>query len=207
MATRPFIPVTNVARIELVYEWGGEIVENVLHYKRASWSLADLGLLKEFFVGWFTDSMAPQLSDTLALQRIICTDLTTETAPRLDTTIAPPINGGWTTSPSTPNNTAIVATFRTALRGRSYRGRMFIPGCVQEVQQESYLSPAAVTGLTTIVTSLRRFALGSLFADLVIVSYMSHGAWRTAGVATEVETVGINSRLGTVRRRMPGYGR
>lgn len=183
------------------------MIENVLHYHRSTWDVATLTVLKEWFVGWWTDDMSPHLSDQISLTRIKVTDLTSEVAPALDFTISPPIAGAITGVNAVANHTVAVFTFRTSFRGRSYRGRMFLGGLSVPQTEDNYVVAANQAVLEPLVQGIKTVPVGAETTELEIVSFMHNKEWRTTAVCTPVETIGLNGKLGTLRRRMPGYGR
>lgn len=94
-----------------------------------------------------------------------------------------------------PMQVALVATFRTAVRGRSHRGRTYFPGWCED-EQTSGQGPTAAN-----VTSVKDQFAGYLTSlvgsgvSLVVASYK-------LGTATDVANVTVDGRWDTQRRRL-----
>lgn len=204
----PYIPVPNCVRVELVQNWNAQVVQNVLHYVKASpWDLAHMNELAEVVKNAWNTNIRGQLSDQLSLTLIRITDLSSETAEVVNYATGLPLIGGQA-SPSLPNNVACVFTKRTALRGRSYRGRIYQPGLTEgSVTGNTIVSPtstnlrsgwAAMMGLNLPVTADD--------ALMVVVSYQNNNAPRTEGVASLVTSITSDFTVDSQRRRLPGRG-
>jgi hypothetical protein len=107
--------------------------------------------------------------------------------------------GGFSGEP-VPDNVAMVVTFRTALAGRSHRGRAYIPGvATAALDSNNYQWGASNTS-----------AMSSDFdnwqsAIATSTSSMTHGVLsRTLGVITPVTSYQARRTLATQRRRVTG---
>jgi len=106
-----------------------------------------------------------------------------------------------------PASMAIVVTLRTALRGRSYRGRNYVGG----------ISDSSVEGVNLVKPAFRAECV-DVFNDLIGGTIVTQGAWvvvsrfhdkvpLTTGVTTVVNTVlTVDNVLDSQRRRLPGRG-
>ena len=114
-----------------------------------------------------------------------------------------PVIFGTLTNNVLPGNTAFVTTLQTSGRGRSLRGRSFLPGLTeaQTFDPRNWTATtvadiqAAYVGLLALVNVAGQF--------LAVASHRTGGAPRTAGVLTPVQTVRANARIGSQRRRVP----
>jgi len=111
---------------------------------------------------------------------------------------------GLQTGDPMPNNAALVMSEHTGLRGRSYRGRIYVGGIAESNslgnEVLSTLRDAHVTRWSQLIV----FVTAPLSPDvvLVVLSYFSAGAVRSSPVATPVTTITANTRIDTMRQRM-----
>lgn len=120
-------------------------------------------------------------------------------------TLAPTTPDWGTFATGAPPNLAAVATLRTAFAGASYRGRCYFGG----------LSAASYDATTGLLTATTQSAIDDLVTPLMgitdgggaayalgVVSTVSGGAPRTPPIITVVDSVSVNSRVDTQRRRI-----
>lgn len=203
----PFIPFEGVIQAELIYSVQDQIVENVLHYHSTlTITESELGRLKDGLSSWWNTAGKLNLSSAVALERIKCTDLTTDSGPAIDVPITPPVFGTHA-GETLPLNVAGLVKFTTGLRGRSYRGRMFIVPLCEDQVVENQIDPAILAAMSARYDALKSITvLGTTFT-LVIASRQHAGVRRTVGVWVPVTTVALLPQVATQRRRMPGRGR
>jgi hypothetical protein len=113
---------------------------------------------------------------------------------------------GTNVSPALPNSNALVLTKRTALRGRSYRGRIYVPGLIEGQVTANAVSSAYQTnylnfwnGLLTITTTQNSF-------EMVVFSKKQNGSWLAQGILTPVIGFTTDGQVDSQRRRLPGRG-
>lgn len=205
--THPYIPATNVAKGEVIYDQDGQEVVNVFHFlSDVGWDATRLGQLCEMLSEWVTASILPDYPLEYSLREIKCTDLTTQTGAVAQTFFSPPGFGEQTTSNPLPNNCSVVIKWITGKRGRSYRGRTYYP-CITDAMAAG--NKLTVGGLATVGN-----AAGELFTAaldhqwwLVVVSYCHDKAWRTVADITRITSYAVDETLDSQRRRLPGRGR
>jgi len=103
--------------------------------------------------------------------------------------------GGVTAGDVIQPQTAVVVKLLTAVRGRSYRGRIFLPFVADSVTSPGILASGTQGTMQTAWTTF----FGALTTDsweLVVASY-KHSS------ATAVTSVLVESQVGTQRRRNP----
>ena len=203
----PYIPVPNTAQLEMVYSWDGQVVQNVLHYVKASpWDIAQLEALSDVCIAKFGTALDSILPTTLTLIQVRAIDMSSETAEVYTNTAGLPL-AGTNVSPSMPNNVALCITKRTALRGRSYRGRIYHPGLVDAYVTNSTVNSDAVTGIITAWNAYLTHDIGEDDANLCVVSRYTNGNPRSEGVANLVTNLTSDGKVDSQRRRLPGRGR
>lgn len=89
--------------------------------------------------------------------------------------------------------TAVICKFLTAKRGRSYRGRMFMPWAAESIISNGKVIPASLTAGQTVIGQWWG-QLTTAGANLQVASY-------THGTAEPVTAVQVESLLGTQRKR------
>lgn len=203
----PFIPVAGVLQANVRFLLEGQQIENVLNfrYDGTPFGEAALTIWELLDVSWW-QGMRPNLSGDLTNTETYIVDLSDQAGA---VATFPPFTtpGGGATGSPVPNNAALCITHRTANRGRSYRGRTFIPGIAKSVVNGSFVQQATVDALAGNFNDMRTTALA---ADLpfVIVSRRHNNAPRVVGLETAVTLcVARDNVLDSQRRRTPGRGR
>lgn len=201
-----FIPVLNTAMCELRFTLFGQQIENVLYFEHTgSISTLDLQNLATALDLWVANYyLLAGLSQDIAYREVFVTDLTTATSP----TASASVNAGdigTLTQPSLPGGTCIVASFRTAGRGRSSRGRNYISG----------LGESTVTGnqVALVITTQFITAYEELINNpptdwqWVVVSRYTGGNPRASGVTEPITSVTFTDlNVDSQRRRLTGRG-
>jgi len=139
------------------------------------------------------------MSSQADLVRIAVTDLRTQGLPQAINNVA--ISGNQAIDIVTPG-LAMVATLRTAQRGRAYRGRVFWSGFDETRINASRWLQGSADALVTTLELLRTTAALAGWT-MVVVSRQLDGQLRAAGVGTPVTGVEVRNLFpGTQRRRI-----
>jgi len=201
-----FIPVPNVCQLESFYTSGGQQMENVFHLQQDT--PFDLSRLEDACTDletWINANWHGVASEDISWVGARATSLESDSAPSFEPTIAEPVDGT-ITSPILPLNCAAVISWKTALRGRSYRGRTYHVGLTESTVDNSTINSTMRGGLVTAYLAL----LAVFVADdlqPVIVSRYHDLAPRTTGVATAITSLACDDTVDSQRRRLPGRGR
>jgi len=199
-------PAPNVAQVELMFNWQGEICQNVLHYYRAGdWDEATLfDLADSIAAQWATDFPAVT-SNTVTLYNIVATALYDNNGPQVvyDGILPTP---GTRVSPSMPNNVSCVFTKRTAFRGRSYRGRIYFIGLTEDAIAANQVTAGVVNGITTGFTNLMTFTIDAVPATLSVLSRIQNGVQINPAQSILVTAITSDGVVDSQRRRLPGRG-
>lgn len=205
----PFVPVPNVAQAELVCLWDTQRCQNVLHYSKASpWTVDHMEELAAGLIEKWETWLQPSVTSTLSLVSVGVADLSAQNAPAIEYTTGLPLAGEAESSPSLPNNVSCVFTKRTALRGRSYRGRIYHMGFVESQVTGNALIPSVTTALTSAYSQFMSVSLPVAVdeAILCVVSRYTGGDPRSEGIATPVTAITSDGIIDSQRRRLPGRG-
>jgi len=207
----PFVPAEDTAMFELVGTYFNQVCENTLYLRDATgWTAEKLETAAELLHDWWDINFSQALSDQYGLINIKATDLTSETAPGIEWPITP-IAYGKITGGGSPGNVALAVSFKTALRGRSYRGRNFISG----LAKSSVVGNTVNSGITANMQTSYGILVNQLeLANLehVVVSRYSgvdadgKPIPRTNAVVTPVNAYVINADTDSMRRRLNGRG-
>lgn len=211
----PFVPIPNTAAVEIRMTQDQQLVENTLYFRLGS-SLTPTNLtqLCQDLVGWWDTLYSAQASSAVELVEVTATDLTTETGPvgsfNPSTTLL-----GALTSPALPNNVTIAVSFRTASRGRSFRGRNYFVGLTESQVTDNTLSDPSAAAILDIYQNL--LPVGGLFTDdwIWVVASRFSGVNadgvpipRVTGLSTPITSaVIVDKVIDSSRRRLPGRGR
>lgn len=202
----PFIPVPNTVQAELVYNWNGEICENVFHFEAAGAPIvSEMVELGEYLINWYDVHLQPLHTGNISLINVKLTDLNAAFAPAVDVSTGLPLVG---TLPgdSLPNNVAACISKRTIFRGRSYRGRIYHP-CLGEAQVTgNTILTATRTSLLAAYSLLIGFSTAGEAWQMVVVSRFEGGAPRATGLTTPVTNLSMETTVDSQRRRLPGRG-
>lgn len=206
--SHPFIPIPNTASVEMIYSLYSDVVENCFSVSsNTPFTLTLLQELRAVFDTWHATSFVGDLASDTVLQRIRTRALDSPSSPTEDYHLPVP-RGGSIGGASFPSNVTFAVKLATALAGRSYRGRIYIPsiclGCAGSNQVTPGAQAAYISSLTTLMTNLTAHNANW---QLCVASRYNNGAWRTTGVCTPATGwSAVNSALDSQRRRLPGRG-
>lgn len=209
-----FVPVANTVLVETRMLLDNQQVENTftIRFETAP-NPSVLDILATDFRDWWISDYADLVSDELELREVVVTDLTTQTGPQFS--LAAPIGTtGTITGSVLSNNVSLCVSFRTANRGRSFRGRNYIAG----VPAASVVQNNAVAGYVSNVVAAYEKLLpggGALSSGTWVVASRFSGVDsagkpipRAAGVTTPITgVVVVDSTIDSQRRRLPGRGK
>jgi hypothetical protein len=205
IGTHPYIPVANTAEVRLFYATPGGVAENVLNFEKGSaWTAEELDALAATVRDAWETNISTVTSNATSLSTVVATDLSSETGPQA-TNVAG--IAGALSSVAMPQNVTLAIKFSTALRGRSFRGRMFFVGLTDGQIEGDQLT---VGSLATLLTKV-----GDFFHDIegssgtpshVVVSRCADGVWRTTGVTTPVTAYSADRTVDTMKKRLLGHG-
>lgn len=109
---------------------------------------------------------------------------------------------GMRTGDIAPLNCAMIATMRTNLRGRSYRGRMYIPALGELDLSSTDWNSAAVSAMQSGLDTWRANVEAATVFSLSVASRVLGGTPRTLGLMTPVSDILVRSYIGTRRKRL-----
>lgn len=202
MAT--FIPVPDTAQLTLEYrDNSGKLFTNGLAFKKAGgWSLTDLNLLVSTAIDAWAEGMNDIITGNITLINVKAVDLSSEAgeyaeqAPTSD-------NVGTESGGSTPLNVCMTVTLRTALRGRSYRGRIYHTGLAasQKFDERSWTASIA-TFVGNAYLTFANAIMTATDSENVVISRQHGNVVLAEGVTTAVTEYVGRTRMATQRKRV-----
>lgn len=199
----PLPPSPGVTRAVLNATLNNIPVANVLHFTQPGGGTApDPALLASRLGAWWGSTMKPLVVSNYTLNNITCTDLSPSGPPSTVFTTSLP-NSGTLSGDALPGNCALVMSLRTALRGRSFRGRIYHCGIGEsQTLLNSVQTPARDSILGAWDDLVLFTQIGQPDYQLVVLSYYANGDLRSEGLATPVVSMSANTRIDTQRRRL-----
>jgi hypothetical protein len=202
-----FVPVPDTVMVEAIYEWDGQIVENTMYFERLAGATAEADItgLLNIVLDTITTELLPLLASAIKIVRLVGTLLDAVDAIAVTLTVSPPIVGG-DAAESMPNNVTYCVSFITAQRGRSFRGRNYVPGLTIASVNGNTISSTFRTGLLAFYSELKAAAIADEW-EMVVVSRFSNGEERGTGVTTPINAfTTFDATVDSQRRRLPGRG-
>ncbi len=203
----PFTPVPNSAQYEIRMLWDNQEVENTIWVNHGAdptgTAIADMA---EAIRIWYTNGVLANLSNQVRLVEVYGVDMSSQTGPT-GTSVAPANQVGQVASPSMPNNVAMCVSFRTARRGRWFRGRNYVPG----MAEDGVTNNAFLASRTAAIVAAYNSLIG-VVADnggtWVVASRRVSNAPRLTGITEPVTAALVtDDYVDSQRRRLPGRGR
>lgn len=210
----PFIPVENTAVAEIRMTWDLQQVENTLGFKfDIAPTFAQLATLGDQLIDWWGEFCTPLISDQVRLREVVVTSLDAESAPQA-TAVPATLMTGALESGSLPNGVSIAISLRTALRGRSFRGRNYAVGLTESQVLNNTVDSITTAGYQNAYEQLMNSPFSDESSLCVISRYSGVDPTthlpipRLTGIATPVTAIVItDDTIDAQRRRLPGRGR
>lgn len=200
-----FIPMPECAMFEVFLTANGQSMENVYHLQwDAPFDEAALLDAIGTIQAWLSLSWAPIVGAGISCVGIKGTALDDDSAVTATATLGEPITGELAEQ-LIPMSSNAVISWRTGLRGRSYRGRTYHVGITEPQQEAGELTTTALASITTCYQAFRT-AIGATPYSHVIVSRYHNKVARTTGVANLVSGMVVRGALRSQRRRNVGIG-
>lgn len=198
-----FIPVPNAAEVVVESTLLGQPIINVFGFALAAggnYTVPTLTSLAGVFAATFPVAMGGNFSAELDLVEVRATDLSSASGPVVSLSPGTPAYGTLT-SPPLPGMCALVMTHRTVQRGRSFRGRTYWSGLVEEdVVGNDVIAARLLTIVSSFGTVLSEAtAEGHTFG---VISRFTNNAPRVTGIITPITSSAFrNTRVDSQRRR------
>jgi len=195
-----FHPVANTVEVAIQGKEGGQARVNVLAYKYsgAAPTPAELTSLGAAIAGAVLPAMEAAAVTTVSWQNIHLRDMSTITGASVDYPLVGPFVGLRST-PAAPGNVTLSLSKRSAIAGRSFRGRFYTVG---PGQADFPLDTAAV-GYVTLATNIGVTLLVSFLAG----RFQPAIASVVQAASNPIISVVIDTVADSMRRRLLNRGR
>lgn len=204
----PALPdASHVLKVEFIGTYSTAGWANIIHvsFSTGTPTVADLNTYASAMATLYHDSFLTSLHTNCVLKEVVVTDLTTHSSAvgRWDGTLA-----GTGTGTAMSAATALVLSWKISRRYRGGHPRTYLIGLETANQADTKSwSGATVTefqedgqdfldGVALIAVT------GSVFGELVSLSYFSAHAVRVTPVVDVIQAVAVHSRIDTQRRRL-----
>jgi len=200
-----FQPVPDCHRITMLFDWSGQKCANVYHvFAEGGLEPNDLLTLCGVFHSWWSDNLADEVSSAVSLEKVTAQKLESATDPLVEYTTNLP-EAATSAAAAAPNNCTFAVQWRTALSGRSYRGRTYHIGLTTTKYSLNLLT---VPNQSTFTAAYQQLIddVESATYNLCVVSRYSNRTQRAEGIHTNITTCYVDRALDSMRRRLPGRG-
>lgn len=197
-----FIPTAGAVRVDIQFVQAGQQIHNVIWCIRdAPWTQAQREALNLAIKDWWDTTAKVYFSSQLALTQVTSVNQDSSSSPSSTLVVSPAISGTAASEPL-PNGSAMVASLRTDLRGRNYRGRMYLAG-VRDSSRVDAIS-IATTEIANLISALAalKTVIDGLGAIWVVVSHFLNKLPRTAGLKTPITAISMDQYIDSQRRRL-----
>lgn len=199
-----FQPAPNVVQARVEQTLAGEEVNFILNFGGAGAdpaNPAELQFFADVLRNWWVDELSANLTSAIVLNGVTVRNLGSQDGPQATSSEAAPVPGTIGADP-VPNNVAFCVTHRTALIGRSRRGRTYVAGFSRNEVANNLLAPARALAFVDAFNELRAVAASQGFV-FCILSRFAGGQPRPAGVFVAVTgSVAVDNRVDSQRGRL-----
>lgn len=200
-----FQPAPGIVQATLEGTVDGQLTINDLYFfSSGTITVGTMTTLLNALLNWFTTNLASLLSDDWSAVRVRLVDLTTATGLTVEN---PAVQVGGVAGEANPNNVAACVSIRTAQRGRSGRGRNFVPGIPGSVVTLNTLDSGFISDLLTAYSALVGAGTFAAGWQLVVLSRVTGGSPRANGIGIPVTSVTmVGNSVRSMRSREIGHG-
>lgn len=195
-----FVPFIDTAKVCIDFTLAGRPASICLHFHKSSATDQDYEDLATDVANSIDATFVADFTNDLSFNEVTVYDQTSETSPKYVSTSGLPQVGG-AAADTIPSQNAWVCTYETNRRGRSFRGRSYMPGLTDAQVVDSLILGATLTNfLSKWETVLINIEVASGWT-FVVASRQENGVPRTLGVTTPVEVLVARNIVRNQRRR------
>ena len=203
-----FVPAVNVVQTNVRGLLASQRVENVLNWEFGGLPnpTAVAELADNVRAGWVSH-IIPVLTAAYTLVEVYATDQTSQTGSSATSTAPTPVVGTLGGLPAA-NNVALCLSHRTTSRGRSARGRTYLPCVTANVTtDQNHVSASHAANVIAAWNDFLTEVQAASVVSFVIVSRFHNKVPRTTAlVDIVVNTLFTDLVVDSQRRRLPGRG-
>lgn len=195
-----FQPAEHTLKVEL--NWvgpGGLYWQNVLHFTKTGFDEDDADdLLDAFSLVWGVADLRTKVVTEVSLASMVATDMRTQGSWQREKIVG---TAGTHVGDMAAQGAALVATLRTDLRGRSYRGRYYMAGIADSELVDGNWIIGTASDVTEFLTDLSDAALALGFVFVVLSRWLNE-IERVVALGQEITSIVVRSLApGSQRRR------
>lgn len=200
-----FIPIPNGVQVCFQFTAALQNWQFCLMLRKQSGAPVQADLVSAATIGkdWWNTNLKVRVSDEVTCNRVVATNMTAQGAAQAVVTSGV---AGTVAAISAPLNAALVISLRTALRGRSYRGRIYFGG----IPVNNLLNATEVIALYASNVLNEFVALSALYAgagfEQIVASKQHNGVTTNPAVTNPVTAFVCNAQIDSQRRRLFGRG-
>lgn len=185
---------------------GGQQACNIFHVENTgAMDVAQFNVIADAFIDWWTTNLRSNTSPQTSLDAIEVTDISTSSGIGIEYTTGLPLSGTNGTA-GLPQNVTVATKLSTGFTGRSKRGRSYFVGVPSNaVTSDGHITPT-FQGIVDGAFEVLIDTLRTLDVPLMVLSLVTGGAPRAAGILTEVIAAAVNLAADSQRRRLPERG-
>jgi hypothetical protein len=203
----PFVRLLDGYRVSFVYDFAGEACQNSVWFSGPTSSQVACERLAANMLGSWSTQVMPLLNPLVRLDSVVVVDWSSQFGfVAIDVPTGTVVGGQ--AGPCEANNVAFCMSLRTQARGRSFRGRIYLPGITTTILQDTnHVTVLWADNLRAAVEQALQIDPPSDFFP-IIASFQVNGVARADGLGTPLATVlYTDTTLDSMRRRLPGRGR
>ena len=198
----------DIVALRLIGSLGGQAVNHVFGFSFLTGTALRAALAADFNSSLLTTFLVGK-SSQLTFTGIQVDDVVPGQGARVDFTVSPPKVGNDSTSDPLPPKDALVITWNTLTKGRSYRGRTFETGRVEAGQSAgTWVTSTTSLAAAFAAAMITRYGPAGTSADyrFGIISRFLNNQERSQPVFTGVVGYAVRPTVYSQRRRTIGYG-
>jgi|SRR5436853_1702729 len=201
----PFQPAPSIAQAVIEGSVDSQLtVNDTFWFSSGAITPVALALLGNALSAWVTASFAPLISRDWTANRARVFDLSTPTGPQYDIGLA---SVGGVDVEAAPNNVAACVSIRTAQRGRSGRGRNYVPAIPNSLITLNTMDPTFMSDMLSAYSSLIGAGTFAAGWQWVVLSRITGGVPRANGIGIPVTSVTfVGNSVRSMRSREVGHG-
>jgi hypothetical protein len=202
-----FIPAIHTVKMAVISYLASQRIVNVFHshFEDAAPDAASAADAADVLAAAWDTNLMPVFSNQISFSHVEWVILDTQTAPAGRTGEAG--TPGSINHPSIAANAALVITARTALRGRSYRGRTFVAGIPNNFLSNAVTVDSTYANDLVAGFQLLQDAMTTIASPLSVVSYQHDGRKTTPAHVETITHFTTDYFIDSQRRRLQGRGR
>lgn len=178
----PFVPIADGAQVEIVFTFGGQVVENRLWFvsRQPPVDSTQLAALAQGVFDWHTAQALPFLSSSLQLAVVEAFDWTSSPSPTI-VAAGTPTNGG-ASADAHSANVADRIWFYSAASPDRIRNSNFVPGIPKDVVQLNTVDATFRTAIRNAYINL--IDLASVFGPFPAWRWVCASSWSAGSLRT-----------------------